>query len=129
MAAIGSSSSWRVKRSGRTVPESTSVDYRWQWIKREPTVCRHALERLLQEIQPVHVQRMQPGRHPLRLEIIGILVRILIAHCLEPRQVQVWQILPIFARGLGVRRTHSAGLIEGTAQGEEHTERAERRSE
>lgn len=68
--------------------------------EKEPTIGGYTLEGFLQQINPVHIQRMQPRRVLQRLEIMGVFVSILIAHHLEALQTQVGQVLTVLARRL-----------------------------
>jgi len=44
------------------------------------------------------VKRIQPRRTMVRLEVVGILVRILLLHRLEAGNIEVWQVLAVLAR-------------------------------
>jgi hypothetical protein len=44
----------------------------------------------------MHIKRMQPWRLVSSLEIMGVLVRILLAHHLKALQAEVWQVLAVF---------------------------------
>ena len=64
------------------------------------TISRDASEGFLEQISPMLVQSIQPWRNVKRLEILGILMRILLAHLGEARDGEVRQMLAELTRGL-----------------------------
>lgn len=58
---------------------------------------------------------MEPRRLLAGLESMSVLVSVLVLHDLEPRQVEIWQVLAVLASRLleliDVSRSHCIGLV------------------
>lgn len=65
------------------------------------TVTCDALEGLGQERPPMLVQGIQPWRIMFRLEVMGVLMRILLLHNLEAGHIELGDVLAIVAGAKG----------------------------
>lgn len=64
------------------------------------TVGSDTLEGLLQQVQPMRIQSVQPRGLLQCLKVVSVLVRVLRAHHLEALEAQVGQVLAVLASRL-----------------------------